>query len=54
MPAFLFTGVFGLMYAFQTSTVSAIIVGFLLMMCLYRTRPYEVEPGSANACSTTG
>ena len=28
-------GVFGLMYAFQTSTVSAIIVGFLLMMCLY-------------------
>ena len=23
------------MYAFQTSTVSAIIVGFLLMMCLY-------------------
>lgn len=35
MPAFLFTGVFGLMYAFQTSTVSAIIVGFLLMMCLY-------------------
>lgn len=35
VPAFLFTGVFGLMYAFQTSTVSAIIVGFLLMMCLY-------------------
>lgn len=35
VPAFLFTGVFGLMYALQTSTVSAIIVGFLLMMCLY-------------------
>ncbi|OZG64657.1 MFS transporter permease [Bifidobacterium hapali] len=35
VPAFLFTGVFGMAYAFQTSTVGAIIVGFLLMMCLY-------------------
>ncbi|MBT1164493.1 MFS transporter [Bifidobacterium felsineum] len=35
VPAFLFTGVFGMMYAYQTSTVGAIIVGFLLMMCLY-------------------
>ena len=35
VPAFLFTGVFGMMYAFQTSTVGAIVVGFLLMMCLY-------------------
>ncbi|KAB7785729.1 MFS transporter [Bifidobacterium cebidarum] len=35
VPAFLFTGVFGMLYAFQTSTVGAIIVGFLLMMCLY-------------------
>ena len=29
--------------------VSALQYGDLLMMCLYRTRPYEVEPGSANA-----
>ncbi|MBW3090375.1 MFS transporter [Bifidobacterium miconisargentati] len=35
VPAFLFTGVFGMLYAFQTSTTGAIIVGFLLMMCLY-------------------
>ncbi|KFI94216.1 Major facilitator superfamilymetabolite/H symporter [Bifidobacterium saguini DSM 23967] len=35
VPAFLFTGVFGMLYAFQTSTVGAIVVGFLLMMCLY-------------------
>ncbi len=28
--------------------VSALQYGDLLMMCLYRTRPYEVEPGSAN------
>lgn len=35
VPAFLFTGVFGMLYAFQSSTVGAIIVGFLLMMCLY-------------------
>lgn len=35
VPAFLFTGVFGMAYAFQTSTAGAIIVGFLLMMCLY-------------------
>lgn len=35
VPAFLFTGVFGMAYAFQTSTVGAIIIGFLLMMCLY-------------------
>lgn len=35
VPAFLFTGVFGMLYAYQTSAVSAIIVGFLLMVCLY-------------------
>ncbi|NMM97418.1 MFS transporter [Bifidobacterium olomucense] len=35
VPAFLFTGVFGMLYAFQTSTTGAIVVGFLLMMCLY-------------------
>ncbi|NEG54295.1 MFS transporter [Bifidobacterium platyrrhinorum] len=35
VPAFLFTGVFGMLYAFQTSTAGAIVVGFLLMMCLY-------------------
>ena len=29
--------------------VYALMYGDLLMMCLYRTRPYEVEPGSANA-----
>ena len=29
--------------------VSALQYGDLLMMCLYRTRPYEVVPGSANA-----
>lgn len=28
--------------------VYALIYGDLLMMCLYRTRPYEVEPGSVN------
>ena len=28
--------------------VYALQYGDLLMMCLYRTRPYEVEPGSAN------
>ena len=28
--------------------VYALGYGDLLMMCLYRTRPYEVEPGSAN------
>ncbi len=27
--------------------VPALIIGDLLMMCLYRTRPYEAEPGSA-------
>ncbi len=35
-PAMLYQAVFALQY------------GDLLMMCLYRTRPYEVEPGSAN------
>ena len=35
VPAFLFTGVFGFNVCLPTSTVSAIIVGFLLMMCLY-------------------
>ncbi|MDO4183574.1 MAG: acyl-CoA dehydratase activase-related protein [Coriobacteriia bacterium] len=28
--------------------IYALSYGDLLMMCLYRTRPYEVEPGSAN------
>ena len=28
--------------------IYALQYGDLLMMCLYRTRPYEVEPGSAN------
>ncbi|NGM17871.1 CoA activase [Eggerthellaceae bacterium zg-893] len=28
--------------------IYALCYGDLLMMCLYRTRPYEVEPGSAN------
>ncbi len=27
----------------------ALVLGDLLMRCLYRVRPYEVEPGSANA-----
>ncbi len=35
-PAMLYQAVYALQY------------GDLLMMCLYRTRPYEVEPGSAN------
>ncbi len=34
-PAMLYQAIFALQY------------GDLLMMCLYRTRPYEVEPGSA-------
>ncbi len=29
--------------------VYALLYGDLLMMCLYRTRPYEAEPGAANA-----
>ena len=29
--------------------IYALTYGDLLMMCLYRTRPYEIEPGSANA-----
>ena len=28
--------------------VKALIIGDLLMKCLYRVRPYEVTPGSAN------
>ncbi len=28
--------------------IYALTYGDLLMMCLYRTRPYEIEPGSAN------
>ncbi len=35
-PAMLYQAIFALQY------------GDLLMMCLYRTRPYEVEPGSAD------
>ena len=27
----------------------ALVLGDLMMRCLYRTRPYEIEPGSANA-----
>lgn len=29
--------------------VKAIVVGDVMMRCLYRMRPYEIEPGSANA-----
>ena len=29
--------------------IYAVLYGDLIMKCLYRTRPYEVEPGSANA-----
>lgn len=29
--------------------IKALIIGDLLMKCLYRVRPYEVTPGSANA-----
>ncbi|MEG2368948.1 MAG: acyl-CoA dehydratase activase-related protein [Raoultibacter sp.] len=29
--------------------IYSVLYGDLLMMCLYRTRPYEVEPGSVNA-----
>ena len=35
-PSMLYQAVYALQY------------GDLLMMCLYRTRPYEIEPGSAN------
>ncbi len=31
------------------NAVYALIYGDILMQCLYRTRPYEIEPGSANA-----
>jgi predicted nucleotide-binding protein (sugar kinase/HSP70/actin superfamily) len=33
--------------------IYAIVYGDLLMTCLYRTRPYETEPGSANALFDT-
>ncbi|MDO5335057.1 MAG: acyl-CoA dehydratase activase-related protein, partial [Coriobacteriia bacterium] len=31
------------------NAIYALIYGDMLMQCLYRTRPYEIEPGSANA-----
>ena len=31
------------------NAIYALIYGDVLMQCLYRTRPYEIEPGSANA-----
>lgn len=31
--------------------IQAVVYGDLLMRCLYRTRPYEIEKGSANALS---
>ncbi|MBO5313178.1 MAG: 2-hydroxyacyl-CoA dehydratase [Clostridia bacterium] len=31
------------------SALKGVIIGDLLMRCLYRTRPYEIESGSANA-----
>ena len=34
--------------------IYALCYGDLLMMTLYRTRPYEIEPGAATICSTTG
>ena len=34
--------------AMLLQAVYALVYGDLLMMCLYRTRPYEVEKGSAN------
>lgn len=37
VPAFVVTAVFGLLYAAQTTTVSAIIVGFILTTSLYVT-----------------
>ncbi len=40
---------FSITPAMLYQAVSALQYGDLLMMCLYRTRPYEVEPGSANA-----
>ncbi|MCD8316085.1 MAG: acyl-CoA dehydratase activase-related protein, partial [Eggerthellaceae bacterium] len=35
--------------AMLMQAIYALSYGDLLMMCLYRTRPYEVEPGSVNA-----
>ena len=40
---------FAITPAMLFQAVSALQYGDLLMMCLYRTRPYEVEAGSANA-----
>ena len=40
---------FSITPAMLYQAISALQYGDLLMMCLYRTRPYEVEPGSANA-----
>ncbi len=40
---------FKLSPALVMGVVRAAILGDLLMRCLYRVRPYEIEPGSANA-----
>ena len=35
-------------------TVKALILGDLLMKCLYRVRPYEVEKARRTACTSSG
>lgn len=36
------------------SAVQALVYGDVFMRVLYRTRPYEAEPGSANALYKNG
>ncbi|MBR4985036.1 MAG: 2-hydroxyacyl-CoA dehydratase [Proteobacteria bacterium] len=40
---------FEISYRFLIRVIQAMVYGDLLMTCLYRTRPYEAEPGSAEA-----
>ncbi|MEG0070672.1 MAG: acyl-CoA dehydratase activase-related protein [Raoultibacter sp.] len=40
---------FKMTYSMVVQAIYSVLYGDLLMMCLYRTRPYEVEPESANS-----
>ncbi|MEG2982474.1 MAG: acyl-CoA dehydratase activase-related protein [Raoultibacter sp.] len=40
---------FKMTYPMLAQAMYSVLYGDLLMMCLYRCRPYEVEPGSTNA-----
>src|SRR5699024_3856382 len=40
---------FRLSFSLLADAIQGLVFGDLLMRCLYRVRPYEIEPGSANA-----